>query len=93
MQQEEISNGEEQLSDMEIVASLIFKMIDQGDEACITGHRREVVLLPDIALVMCDMAQASAKGEALTPASLHILCNLKADLALHRAALSGDGGE
>ena len=83
----DLPDGSEQLSDMEIVACLIAKMIDDGDDACVTGHRREVFTLGEAALVMCDMARAAARGEEFTPASLHILCCFKSDLALHRAAL------
>lgn len=81
-----LTGKQPQLTDIHLLACLLSKMIDDKDDAVVTGEKRDVILLGEVALVLCDVAKAQAEGVSIEPASLHILSSLKADHAAFRAA-------
>ena len=87
MQISELPDGMEQLSDAEVLACTIFRMIDEGDEECLIGiDGNQVVSITELSLMLCDVLRSQRLGVQPTPATRHAMDCMSAALAIYRAS-------
>ena len=76
----------EQLSDLENLSIIIFKMVDEGDSYVSFNDGSKDVSLTDLCLMLCDLTRSMRLGVNPTPATIATIADIKTALAIHRAS-------